>query len=366
MASSIVTVDDLLSCNGNLKADELHTPEIEHLIALDGVVIIVHKDNQVPILAMEELKDIFCSGNPLSWKNFNWVDKPIEVVALDEDSGTTATIRQVVCEGKHLPAAVTSSFKHHDEIVNYLKAPSHNYAIGFTSLGALNNSNDIKNIKIKDCGRVYEPDRYTVKTEDYPLSRRLFLYTPKPEINEKLKPFFDFVQGEDGQNIVNGTKYLDLSVEEVDSKSSSDLARNKIIQEGNYIAEHEINIFREFTNNAKRLSIVFRFENNRAVLDIRGETDILRLKEYIKKRKRGDVLLLLGFADSAGDYHASLDKASERAKVVQDKLKEIAEKQGVIIETKSIGPELPVACNRREIDRERNRRVEVWLKGKNG
>lgn len=361
MASSTVTDADLSLCNGHLKADELHTLEIEHLIGLDGVVIIVHKNNPVPIITMNELKDIFCSDIPLlSWKNFGWVDKPIEVVALDEGSGTTATIRQVVCEGKRLPAAATSSFNHHDKIIQHIAA--HDYAIGFTSLGALDKSNYIKNIKIKDCGRVYESDRSAVKTEDYPLSRRLFLYTPKPDINETLKPFFDFVQGEKGQQTVNDTKYLNLSIEEVDSNSSSDSARNNIIQEGSYIAEHEIKTFQEATKSAKRLSIVFRFKEKTAKLDIRGETDILRLKEYIRKLKRGNVLLLLGFADSAGGYLASLDIAKERADVVYRKLIDIAEKQGVRIEISSIGPELPVSCNRREVDRERNRRVEVWLK----
>ena len=140
---------------------------------------------------------------------------------------------------------------------------------------------DVRWLTIEDCGRKYVPDQYAVKTEDYPLSRRLLLYTPDSQIRMWLRPFLKFAQGQEGQRIVRDEKLVDLSVEEV-GRSSSDEARNKMIQQGNYIVRSDIENFQRVTRDARRLSIAFRFQPRTAVLDSRGTADIERLREYIR------------------------------------------------------------------------------------
>ena len=70
-------------------------------------------------------------------------------------------------------------------------------------------------------------------------------------------------------------------------------------------------------------------------------------------------LVLLGFADGKGAATANLKLSRDRARIVAEHL--IARGLSPNFVT-GVGSELPIASNDTEQGRERNRRVEVWLR----
>jgi phosphate transport system substrate-binding protein len=73
----------------------------------------------------------------------------------------------------------------------------------------------------------------------------------------------------------------------------------------------------------------------------------------------GEHLLLAGFADNQGDSAANLAVSKKRADAVAALFVARGLKPGGVA---SFGAELPVADNSTEEGRERNRRVEVYIK----
>jgi hypothetical protein len=75
-------------------------------------------------------------------------------------------------------------------------------------------------------------------------------------------------------------------------------------------------------------------------------------------------VVLAGFADSAGTVIRNIALSLERANAVrQALLRKLGDPQyAKLIDTRGFGPALPVACNENEAGRDKNRRVEVWLK----
>ncbi|MDP3478537.1 MAG: OmpA family protein, partial [Desulfoprunum sp.] len=105
-------------------------------------------------------------------------------------------------------------------------------------------------------------------------------------------------------------------------------------------------------------SLNFRFKNNLSVLDNRGMRDLDRIVEYLQETL-GKKIILSGFADNSGDYEHNRILALERAETVAQELRS----RGIPISTViSAGEELPVAANATDLGREKNRRVEVWIK----
>ena len=114
--------------------------------------------------------------------------------------------------------------------------------------------------------------------------------------------------------------------------------------------------------NAQRLSITFRFAKNSAVLDDKARADIPRLAEFLKVNGgRFTEVVLAGFTDSTGTFEANRTTALARATGFKHALvaEGVPEAQIVV---KSYGSLLPAGCNATEAGKDKNRRVEVWIK----
>ncbi len=65
------------------------------LIALDGIAVIVHKDNPVEDLTVEQVRGIF-SNKITNWKELGGPDKDIIPVTREEGSGTRASFEEMI------------------------------------------------------------------------------------------------------------------------------------------------------------------------------------------------------------------------------------------------------------------------------
>lgn len=64
-------------------------------IAMDGIAVIVHKDNPIDNLSIEEIRDIF-AGKITNWKELDGMDKAIIAVTREEGSGTRGAFEEMV------------------------------------------------------------------------------------------------------------------------------------------------------------------------------------------------------------------------------------------------------------------------------
>jgi phosphate transport system substrate-binding protein len=211
-------------------------------------------------------------------------------------------------------------------------------ALGFTSVSTVRNARAVA-LRLPGGSPTY-PSSFTIATESYFLSRRLYLYTTLA-VSPTAQQFVFFALSSDGQKVVRDTGFVDLDVS---------------VQEAETCTEHCSPRYLEITKGARRLSLDFRFRVGREELDSRAMRDFDRLLTFLRGR-RGR-LRLIGFSDGSGDAARNVALSLARARTIGAEL----DARGVHpAEVAGLGGEMPVAPNDDPAGREKNRRVEVWL-----
>ncbi len=335
---------------------DLTSPESEHIFALDGVAVVIHPSNPVQTLTIQEIASIF-SGKITDWSSVGGNPDPITVYARDDKSGTHDTFNTLALKVQGMTLVSNAKrFESSTELSDTVAADP--TGIGYIGIAYIRNA---KPLAINECGLPYLPDTFSVKTEEYPLARRLYLYTPQAPSSPVTTEFIDFALSQTGQDIVKQVGFVELSVQSdaVDGVFNTQISRMKS-GVNNLQNVQTLQDFIATVEGATRLSTTFRFIPDSARLDNRGLRDVKRLSEYMTSGEgRGKQLLLLGFADSKGEYAKNLTLSKARAKAVATQLAWNGVRS---TEVKGFGEEAPVACNDNPIGFNKNRRVEVWIR----
>jgi phosphate transport system substrate-binding protein len=184
----------------------------------------------------------------------------------------------------------------------------------------------------------------TVSTEDYTLARRLFLYVPATA-SVIARDFVDFALSDAGQNVVRAAGFVDLLPD-----CDATLSRCRACPRD----------YLESVRGACRVSIDFRFEHDSLELDTRALRDLPRVAAMLARTEyAGRSLVLLGFSDGSGARATAVSLSQQRADIVAQQLR--ARGLHILVE-RGFGPDMPVADDSTEEGRERNRRVEAWLR----
>jgi phosphate transport system substrate-binding protein len=113
-------------------------------------------------------------------------------------------------------------------------------------------------------------------------------------------------------------------------------------------------------SGAGRLSLNFHFVSGTGHLDENASGDLDRLVELLANPTyQHRAVLLFGFSDNAGRARKNIALSKDRARAVADQLQMRGIKPSFV---NGFGKALPVASNNTEDGREKNRRVEVWLR----
>lgn len=315
----------------------------EHVLGLDGVAVIVDRGNPVDELSIEQIRDLF-SGRRTDWAEVGGAPGPVVVHARDDRSGTFETFKSLVLADRTL---VPSDRRYEDSAQLTAEVAARPGSIGFVGLAYVAGA---KAIKVRDGSSLpYRPTVFTVRTEDYLLSRRLYLYTAAAPGNPWVNRFIEFALSHDGQSIVDTIGFVGQSLVNVEEEPA-DASRT---------ADAPPEYLRA-TRGATRLPLDFRFESGSDRLDNKARRDVGRLLENLSTTSnRQREVLLFGFADSRGAESANLLLSAGRAEAVAREL--AAEGIRTSMNT-GFGSALPVASNENEEGRSRNRRVEVWLR----
>lgn len=170
-----------------------------HGIAKDGVAVVVHPENSVTDLTMEELQKIF-TGEITNWLDVGGKDSEIMVVSREEGSGTRDCFESSVL--KPIKKEVTPRAIIQDSNGKIRTSVAGNkMAIGFLSLGYVNS--EVKAVRL---GGI-EPTIASVLSGEYAVSRTLLMITDG-DPDEDEQAFLDFVLSEEGQKIVEEVHFI--------------------------------------------------------------------------------------------------------------------------------------------------------------
>ncbi|HYA80284.1 MAG TPA: phosphate ABC transporter substrate-binding/OmpA family protein [Methylocystis sp.] len=325
----------------------------EHVLGLDGIAIVVSPSNPLKSLTKAQLKSIF-SGAIKDWKELKLPPGPINLYARGEGSGTRASFEAMALgpdvKMAPLAAAKPEGYADNDELAHDVAHDPH--GIGFVSMAQVAPA---KAVEIKDgpAAAALAPTVFTVRTESYPLSRRLYL-NASGQPSEDASAFIDFALGEAGQAIVEKSLVGLLPTRQAARDADTRPCELSKKYPGN---KQE---FCELRARALVIDSSFRFKNGSFDLDALAAKNLDRVIETLKPASESRVVVA-GFADSRGDYAANCKLALKRAETVKEAL--VA--GGLAnVEARGFCPELPVRDNA-GADYEQNRRVEVYeLEGK--
>jgi phosphate transport system substrate-binding protein len=214
------------------------------------------------------------------------------------------------------------------------------------------------------CGLHFPAEPFLVRTEEYPLSRRLYFYVPESRRSEQINNFISFTLSDESQPITASAGFIGLNTEESTEAYARQRSRYQRTTGGQASAPEPpiMQTFVEKSARAVRLSITFRFKKGSTELDNRAHEDVKRLAAYISaKPGRESQIMLFGFSDSKGNFQHNLQLSRERALQVADALGAL----GISLprsQVEAFSSVAPVACSDSEVSLEKNRRVEVWLR----
>ncbi len=318
----------------------------EYTLALDGIAVIVNSANPLDAFDVGTIGDIF-SGKIRDWSQVGGPAGPITIHARDDKSGTYDTFKNLVL-GKNPLTPAARRFESNTELSKAVSADTG--AVGFTGLPYVLRS---KAVSVTDGDTQPVPaNPFTVASEDYPLTRRLYLYTPAFPDNLYTRFFIDFALSPEGQAIVRQVEFVDMEIK----TWPMPIDRDRQTQNGDVFRR-----YRQAVENAERVSMNFRFQEGKTEIDNRSIRDVQRLAAFLKKpENRRKTVILVGFADSVGDYGVNYRIALERARKAARELALRRVENDII--AVSAGEEAPVASNMTENGRRKNRRVEIWIR----
>jgi phosphate transport system substrate-binding protein len=320
----------------------------ENIIGLDGIAIIINASQPITKLQKEDIAKIF-TGQISDWSAVGGNPGPIHIYSRDNKSGTYDTFSSLVLNNQQLAGTAK---KYEDSEAMARDISQDPAGIGFIGLPYVGSTRAVAVAEANATALL--PSQFTVATEDYPLSRRLYLYIAQNSKNKHAKEFIRFCMSAEGQDIVKKIGFVaqNIEISKVVESDSPWINQEKKKQYRNIIA-----------NSQGRFSLNFRFNPNSTILDNKALHDVERVVQFLSAGNNQNYkIVLLGFADSVGDYGANVALSEQRALVVRDQIifrnKELANKIDVV----GFGPEESVASNATDDGRAKNRRVEIWLR----
>lgn len=318
---------------------DLRSRSAEQVIGIDGLAILVHPDNGLKSLTSEQLAKVF-AGEIRDWAALGGKAGAIHLYARDDKSGTFDTFKELVlvANGKAL-APDAARFESSDQLSETVAGDPQ--GIGFAGLASVGRAKTLA-ISAGE-SQPMAPSTSLIATEDYPLSRRLFLYNAPEQNNPWVLALVAFAHSAAGQAIVAKVGFVAQDVRAMQVATAPGMPQE----------------YSQLANEAQRLSVNFRFQHGSARLDNKAQRDIDRVTEYLRQNdKLYKRTVLVGFADDKADPQRASLLSKLRAMAVRRELS----KAGVIFrDVTGLGDEMPVAANSLDEGRIKNRRVEVWV-----
>jgi phosphate transport system substrate-binding protein len=218
---------------------------------------------------------------------------------------------------------------------------------------------------VNECGLSMVPDAFSARTEEYPLNRRLYLYSRAEGLSQASRNLLEFATSDDADAVIAKSGFIDLGVDRKEQTLESSRANSlRAPADTQQVAKASDEMMANMLQ-FDRLSTTFRFASGSSRLDERGRIDLERLTRYIEDQPKGSTVKVVGFTDSVGSHENNFRLSERRAQQVAAELTQVAGDRlaHVTLETGGYGEIAPVACNTTAEGLQINRRVEIWISG---
>ena len=186
---------DIGNSSRNLKDSELESGAVENVVAIDGIAVIVDKENTVTDLSSEDLAKIY-KGEVTNWKDLGGKDESIVVIGRESGSGTRTAFEELL--------KLEDACKYAQELDStggvLAKVASTPGAIGYVSLDVVDDT--VQAVKLDGA----EASEESIVAGNYLLSRPFVMATMGEisEQNDLVKAWFDYIASEEGQAVIKG------------------------------------------------------------------------------------------------------------------------------------------------------------------
>lgn len=187
---------------------------IEFTVAIDALAVVIHPDNPVDRLTIDQLADIF-TGRITNWQEVGGNDASIVLLSRETNSGTHVYfLEEVVRKGEgdntDIFAPQTLLMPSSVGITSELRRNPN--AIGYDGLGYVTEHEKVVAIA-KDANSPYVlPTVQTGADGSYPIARGLYMYTAG-QPNDIIAQYLDWIRGPKGQQIVRELGFVPLTQE---------------------------------------------------------------------------------------------------------------------------------------------------------
>lgn len=176
---------DIANASRRIKDEEIKAAlangiqPVEHIIARDAIAIIVHPNNPVQQLTIEQLSQIY-QGQINNWRELGGEDRPIVRLSRETNSGTHVYfLEEVIRQGNAKNTAIFSAdtllLPSSEGII--AEVSDNPNAVGYDGLGYVTDHVKVVAIGVQPEGPFVMPSIQTVNNGAYPISRDLYAYS---------------------------------------------------------------------------------------------------------------------------------------------------------------------------------------------
>ena len=190
---------------------------VEFVVAMDGISVIVHRDNPVGSLTLSRIKDIY-TGKTKNWSELGGPDATIVCYGRQSSSGTYVYFKEHVLEGEDYRAD-TQELAGNSILCDSVARDVG--GIAYVGVGYAEQRDDVKilGVMVEEGADAVKPTDETVANGTYPISRFLYNYTNgTPE--GVAEAYLEFALNDEGQRIVEEAEYVaspaDLIAEQIE------------------------------------------------------------------------------------------------------------------------------------------------------
>jgi phosphate transport system substrate-binding protein len=312
------------------------TPFSEHAIAVEAASVIVNPANTIATLTLHQLRGVL-DGSIRSWAGLGaTTDSPIHLIlpadgSADRLSTLVPGVHSLPPDARRVGDVAAAVANDPDAV-----ALTHPIMAG-----------EDRTIAIDAGISAVAPTAAAIVHGNYPLARKMYLYTPANGASPTADRFVSFALSDAGQSIVSSAGLVPVAFTQTTPQVPPAAATPR-------------DQYNQLLASATRLDADLHFETNSNKLDLHSARAVDRISNFMfSYHNPPNHLVVVGFADNQGTPEANLALSLNRANAVAALFKQRGLPPGLVI---NLGSDLPIADNGTESGREKNRRVEVFLK----
>jgi phosphate transport system substrate-binding protein len=208
---------DVANASRQIKSEEIDailetgSEPIEYIIARDAIAVIVHLNNPIDNLTLQQISDIY-SGKINNWYELGGEDRPIVRLSRETNSGTHVYFLEEVLrlgdKSNSTLFAPDTLLLPSSEVISAEIRDNPN-AIGYDGLGYVTHDMKVVAVARDNQHPPVIPSIETVNNDTYPISRNLYMYTAGEPPNV-IKTYLNWIQSPEAQVIVSDLGFVPL------------------------------------------------------------------------------------------------------------------------------------------------------------